>query len=227
MKISVAGYQYAFFAQYGFILFEALFTPEIADLWLVAESVLSDRKKSGQPSYPIKDETLFYGRDLALTSPDFQKKLFSSRLPQVAAQILKKRALRYAFDQLWRAPECPCGDGALGENFCVSPLSLVAIVPFTSNTETHEKSSSPTPFQLSFDDLPSKQGDVLFVRPDVLWKVRFLPEARGRTFLFVGFGVEQIAYINQPRDTHLHSLKRFGYIVGESLRESTHPFVVR
>jgi hypothetical protein len=225
MKIAVVGDQYAFFSQYGFIQFEALFAQELGELWLSAETALSERKKNDYSSSNIKDETLLYGRDLAITSKDFQHRLFSSRVCQVAAQLLKKKSLRYAFDQLWRVPISPCGDGPVGENFCVTPLSLVALLSF--DNIDHKRASSPKPFELVFDDLPSKQGDVLFLRPDVLWKVRFPQEAKGRTFFFLGFADEQLAYSYQLRDPHVHSLKQFGYIYGERLLETTHPFVVR
>lgn len=203
------------FEKNSFVLFKDLLSP--SQVHKVLSSLSSSLKEQNESLSPYK--TVFYGRDLALSSPDVRKVIFSKSIGQVACQLSKKKKLRYGGDWFWQGSMMPWGaqEGTFDSFFCVRPLVVVCLIALTDST-----SSQPVPF------LPEKAGDALFFSSQLNYPWGSLKDqGSDQKFLLLAYADETLFYGLNPLDPHTHNLKRSGYVFGDKLKETTHPHIVR
>jgi hypothetical protein len=213
MKVSISNEQRHFFERKGFLELEGLFSQEeVKSLLDSIQHEMKARKKGASSTDPF-----ILGRNLAQSSEKIQEFLFSFRFSALAYELIMKRPLRYAFDQLYR----PSNDSlsfkeedslTLDEVSSVQGLALAAVLGLEDPPSTDEA-------------LPSRAGNAVFFYPNKPWP----PGLRSGNFLrllFV-FAGKSPRYLLQPLDYHTHTLKSLGYVFGDSLKETTHPVLFR
>ena len=199
MKTLLTPQQTAFFSQNGYIELAGIaFDPSL--LFASARTAL---------------ETIALGRDLWRKEKTLSTLLLHTLSPVVLA--LTKDAPRLALDQ-WISPQdLPTNISTMKDFFCIQGITLFALFCETPNTLS-PSSFSPSPY-------PSHEGNVLFIKPNVLVDWAPLVKASMPIYLAAFALANQGVYAMNPKDKAVHFLKTLGYEFGDTLRESHHPLV--
>ncbi len=138
------------------------------------------------------------GRDLSRANPDIRKLTHNKDLAAIAADLLGKQSLRFAFDQKGLA----FFKNSFLESFSIQGLSGGVII--------------------------TGDGAALFFHPDAPLPelLSTEPFAAFRSGLLIGY-CQKPLYIHNPLDPYNALLKNLGYNFGDSLKESTHPTLIR
>jgi len=223
------------FERNGFVLLKELLSPKkIQKLLSSFHNIFQEQKDSIESQKREAREgidTSFYGRDVAIQSPEVRKILFSKEIGQIACHLSLKKKLRYGGDWLWQGNHMPwimgAEDSTLSSSFCINPIVLACLIALTdlNQGESHvEGKESPNESLY----LPEKAGDALYFSSNLNfpWLSLQKKETNQKFLLFV-YAEEGVAYMLNPLDPHTHYLKRLGYVFGDRLKETTHPHIVR
>lgn len=236
MSIVVAGEQISFFERFGFVELESFFNEKEVSLLLSAAIDEIERRKKETLTEPSEDPVLLYGHDLAITSEKMRKLLFSLKLAKAAYHLIRKKPLRYAFDCLWKTPPL-CLNAPVESISSVSPLLISVVIALETKVSVprldgcfrmegsdvpNEQISRQKPFEYS--SFPKDNGSVAFISPQTSF---LTPPSLPGVYLILGFTSAQPVYRLQPTDPHTHDLKRYGYVFGDQLKETTHPVLFR
>jgi hypothetical protein len=207
VKVSVSGDQISFFERFGYVELEHFFSK--AAVQKLALGVAQEQRSGAD----------FFARDLALSSEMVRRVLFSSSLIKCAFAILRKRPLRYAFDQLLQGPlQSPSLPSC--ETVCVGPILLSALICIRPSTGgepiSHEK--------FILNQLPTTEGGVTFISSKTA--LDFRRDFDGE-YILLGYGGAHLFYRVEDKDPYNHLLKRRGYLFNDSLKLSTHPLLLK
>lgn len=199
MKFTISLDQRDYFRKNGFIPFkELLKTSEIEAL-----------------TRALKKASLTKGRDLWRLNEDVKKVVFSKRLIELAYDILQKKPLRIAFDQLLESSQYE----KQVTDFSTDLASLQDL-SCISNLEGFFLISLKTSVQLELE-----AGDGYFILPSTSLSLLKLPDASH--FFLIAFGSKFSQYLYEERDPQLHFLKSLGYVFGDKLNDRLHPILLR
>jgi hypothetical protein len=205
VRIQIAGEHLSFFERFGYVELQTLLTN--AEVSLLQSALASSRAK--QQPHEICD--------LAIASDEARRVICSQKLGGAAFAFVRKKPLRYGFDRLW--PTFPPQDSHIDTLSPVSPTMIAVVIALETTTST--VSSAAEPFVLT--SLPSEPGNALFISSKTTLR---LP-ATNAQYLVIGYTSGKPLYCFQPQDPHTHSLKGYGYVFGDALKETTHPVVYR
>ena len=219
MRVVVAGEQISFFERFGYLELESFFTEkETAHLASAVEEEMERRKKKS-PSALLDDPSLLYGYDLAVSCEKIRKELFSLRLAKAAFSLVRKKPLRYAFDTFWKIPEFSISS-SLEDISSVTPLLISAVIALESQRD--EVAAVSVPFE--YRSFPQHKGSVAFIASKTV--ITTSSSFPGR-YLVIAYSAGQLMYRLQSQDPNTHFLKRYGYVFGDTLKETTHPVLFR
>jgi hypothetical protein len=219
VRIIVAGEQISFFERFGYVELESFFSEKESDILLSAVVDEVERRRKKTPSDSFDDPSLLYGYDLALSSEKVQKELFSLRLARAAFAFVRKKPLRYAFDCLWKIPDVSL-HSTIDTISSVTPLMISVVIALEDQAE--KEVISPVPFEYS--SLPQHKGSVAFIASQTLFQTQTSFPGR---YLILAYSSAKPVYRLHPTDSHTHFLKRYGYVFGDQLQETTHPILFR
>lgn len=211
-------HQALFFREHGFIAFENLIPlAKVQELRTCAHALLAKRLKTSPEELSAASSPALFtqGYDLWRESSAIEKIVRHRTLLSLAARLFDAPVLRIAFDQLLLTNvmrSAPLQKRlALRDLSCIKPVAGGAIFALAS-------SSSPSP-------MPSIEGHVLLVAPDVPLPWPELFATQGAECFLVVFAQERPVYYLEPNDPHALSLKQWGYSYGDLIERATHPIL--
>jgi hypothetical protein len=202
MKFTVSSEQREYFRKNGILPLSGLLNAsELKDLNQAMDEVMK------------RADPFLHGRDLWRGSPLIKKIVFSSRLLGLAFELVQKKPLRLAFDQL--LPEQSEGkpvdfysDQPFQDISCINDLTGLFLIAI--------KSQQPSEVE---------EGSGFFFLPSVSFPFLTLPPSN--RYLLIGYGGLFSQYLYRPQDPHAHYLKSLGYVFGDKLNEKFHPILLR
>lgn len=209
MKFSSSTEQRDYFAKNRFVAFEGLFKPEELQ---VLNQVIDGLPKTNR------------GRDIFREDPAVKKVIFSRRLVELAFDLLQKKPIRFAFDQvLFEKPAFQKNQQEPLEPpktfldlSCVRPLECVFLICIQSAVFAEPETSPTTAFAL-------EPGSGILARPDVIFPFMNFSPSPSRRYLMIAYGNSHSQYLYEPQDPGCHFLKSLGYVFGDRLNEKLHP----
>lgn len=218
MKFAISLEQRDHLRKRGIVPFSGLLTPlELERLNEGIEEVLADLKKArGSDLSPFE-------RDLWRRSDKVKKIVFSRRLAELAFELLQKKPLRLAFDQLFPEKDLYSG-GASMASFYGDQLSLQAhscIKGLLGAFFLCVKHRPP------LSGLSMEPGDGFFLLPSTPISLELLEGASECRFFAIGYADFFSQYLHELRDPGVHFLKSLGYVFGDRLNDRLHPILLR
>lgn len=212
MKFSSNPEQRDHFVKNGFVAFEGLLSPdELSTLNLAAEKTL-----------PVR------GRDLSRSDAAAQKIIHSRKLALLAFDLVQKKPLRFAFDQVLyekgpslKKEEFPVPQEASFKDLsCIQPLEGLFLICIKADLSSKPEAVGPSAFAL-------EPGCGIFVKPDVAFPFLSFSPSSTRRYLLIAYGNPRSLYLFEPKDPGCHFLKSLGYVFGDKLNEKFHPTLLR
>ncbi len=235
MRFAIVGDHREHFRRHGWVEFEELLTKEdVSALNGMVDAVMSKRLgvRAGELALGAS-EALQHGRDLWRDDPQIRKIVCRRRFAEVASNLLERRSMRLAYDQLLVRGSLHHEEGKPSDILSsISTLSEVSAVQgvvgalILSLKGEAGLSDSAAPF------LPSAPGFGLFLSAahPIQWKSLleddFLGEASSR-YLMIVYAEAKALYILNTRDPHVHRAKGWGLVFGDRLEEPTFPLLIR
>lgn len=227
MKFGVAKEHLSFFCKQGYIEFESLLSQEdVAILEQEISQVLSLRLNAQKKNLHHQLFSTLYkgGFDIWRSSDQIKKILFRRQLSEVAATLVKKKKIRFGFDQLFCVPHFfeeeasfLTKENALRTSTCLQGVLCGLILNVGGQFDFDQESM---PF------LPSKVGNGLFVSPDLLFSfAHLLSMPTGAMQILIVYAEEKAIYRHCEEHLNTHAYKRLDYVFGDRLRNSTHPLI--
>lgn len=213
MKFSISSEQRDYFIKNHFIPFSHLLNEgELAELNQSIDSLLANSPKN----FPL--------RDLWRSCPQVKKIANSKRLLQVAFELIQKKPLRLAFDQLMlesnkqskHITPILIHQGSFQQISCINYLQGLFLLCIRST----DVKQNEEPFDLS-------EGDGVFLTPDVPFPFASLNPSPYKRYLIVAYGNQHSQYLFEDRDPYCHFLKNLGYVFGDKLNDRLHPLLLR
>lgn len=214
MKFSISSEQRDYFTKHRFIPFTHLLNEgELLELNQAIDSLIANPPKN------------FQLRDLWRNSAVVKKIVSSKRLLQLAFELIQKKPLRLAFDQLILeaakskksiVPQI-LDQGSFQETSCINNLQGLFILCLRNNDV---KLGEDHPFDFS-------AGDGVFITPDIAFPFDTLTPSPNKRFLIVAYGNNYSQYLFEERDPYCHYLKNLGYVFGDKLNDRLHPLLLR
>ncbi|MCB1106466.1 MAG: hypothetical protein KDK76_00040 [Chlamydiia bacterium] len=211
MRFALTKEHLDFYYRYHYIELEDLLSPkEVEELETSIDKLLPE-DLSGKELYKR-------GYDSWRKDPTIKKIVLRKTLAEVASELTKKRALRIAFDVplTGKIGEVPLFD---------HPMTLdeiSSVKPITCGLLLHLSSQNPPE-----DPLPKKPGNGVFFSPRHPFSFDYLSKDPTITQLLITYTNDHPLYTLNPIDPNTHVLKRSGYVFGDSLATTTHPFVLK
>jgi hypothetical protein len=215
VKYSISGDQISFFERFGYVELDQFFSK--ASVNKLASGIaadLAERKRASPEDFNARN-----GRDFGLSSEAVRAVLISSSLAKCAIAFVRKRPLRYAFDQYIQGFSPKQSMPSL-EEVCVGPIVLTALICIRppENFETVQ------PVKNVLSSPPTTEGGVTFISPKTVCLPKF---DFGGEYILLGYGGAHLLYRHEEKDPCNHALKKYGYLLNDSLKLSTHPLVLR
>lgn len=219
MRFTAASEHFKFFEQRRFIEFDGLLTThEIETLRQNGEEVLAARQKTSPQIAPY-----FLGRDVWRESPSIKKVLLKTSLGKLAAEFLKIKPLRLAFDQFLIS-----GKGAQSPFDRPKTLrQMSCLKPITGGLAIRLDPNGPLPAAEDFCPCPSQAGNIILLHPDIQLSFDEFYKTPGHALLLIAYCGERTVYTYDETDPFTHQLKKLGYVFGDLLNNKTHPVVYR
>ena len=205
MRIQIAGEQVSYFERFGYVELQALLTN--AEVGLLQSALARSRADQG-----LRDPS-----DVAISSVEARRVICSKKLGEAAFSFVRKKPLRYGFDRLW--PSFPPEGSHIDTLSSVSPTMIAVVIAL----ETSQPAVSPAPVPFVLTSLPNEPGNALFISSKTALRLA----SASTQYLVIGYSSGKPLYYFQSQDPHTHSLKQYGYVFGDALKETTHPVVYR
>jgi hypothetical protein len=211
MKFSISSEQRDYFTKHRFIPFSHLLNEgELSDLNQAIDAVLESAPKG------------FALRDLWRSNPQIKKIVCSKRLLQLAFELIQKKPLRLAFDQLIMEARKSSNEvqileqGSFQDISCINNLQGLFILCIRDN----ESKENAELFEFH-------AGDGVFITPDAPFPFDTLTPSPHKRYLIIAYGSNYSQYLFEERDPYCHFLKNLGYVFGDKLNDRLHPLLLR
>ncbi len=217
MKSILTEQQTAFFTQNGYIEFELGL--DSAPLFEGIRKALLERLGVGPEKMDRKTAAEIYaaGRDLWRTVASLHT-LLLRKLSPIAQTLLGKRALRFGCDQ-WIPAGYPWEKaGPSKDLFSIQGLALGLLIGAPQSPPTYR---SP----LGLLPLPTKPGNILFFRPNLILDWPELASNPPSDLYLAAYALPNAVYVQNPKDPSTNALKQFGYGFGDLLKNEFHPLI--
>ena len=208
-----------FFLDNGYIEFEDLFS--IKDIEIIDE--VSDQivmKRMGLTPTDFRRESPQnknkYARDIWRDSKEVKRIVCRSSTAEIAGELIHKRPLRLAYDQLFDYQNFPEGK-TLNEVTALQGLLCAWIICIESPSEKDPDAEKGI--------LPIERSSAIFINADHPLSFADSPPF-GRYFV-IAYAQDRAIYLFNEDDPHAHYLKTLNYNYGDSLRHQTHPVIYR
>lgn len=175
-------------------------------------------------------------RDLWRSNIHLQKLILQKNWAEIASELTSKTLLRIAFDQLLIPdlnPEktTPFSQLLQQETTTLEEFSTIQGVTcglmICLESEKNSKEETVENSQEYHSIFPSQPGNAIYFLPNAsIDFTKFCRERTGR-FLLIVYAQQKSNYIYQPKDPNTHFLKQLGYVFGDPLKETLHPFIYR
>lgn len=211
-----------FFRKKGSIEFSGLLSDEqVTGLNKNIDKILKERRREKGPDRaagPYGDYLL--GHDLWRESVEIKQIICQKRLGSIASELFEKKPLRLGYDQLFVAASgYPWHEPLLAETSCLRGLLGGAMIALTDAKESAEEET-----EVLFS---AKAGNIIFFRDDLPLPLEQLETRHPQRFLLIAYAADTTVYTYQQTDPHTHSLKRFGYVFGDRLKEALNPLLYK
>ncbi len=218
MFIEITEPQASFYTKNGYLELEGI-SIDPAALFEIAKKGLSSRLQTPKISLKTPLERFIAGRDLWRIEPALES-LWLRKLAPLALTLSGKDKLRLACDQWFPSDLTWDKKFPIKELFSIQGIAICALISAAS-------SPHPVRSDLGLLPLPSKPGNVLFFRADLLLDWPSLAKSSPTDLYLCAFGLPNSVYIQNPKDPLTHMLKQFGYNFNDLLKNEFHPLIIK
>lgn len=242
MKIAIAKEHKDFFYKQGLIEFEDFLTQnQVAQFNKYINQALALRlNTNSQDLSNLTSEQVFLAsRDLWRESAELKQLICQPRLAQIASDLIDKKPLRLAYDQLF--PDCRkhmsfSNQGEqvyshfLQQSASLEHVSsirgiLCGLILSLSDPITNGESNAIE--GEGVDIFPAKSGHAIYFLPGTNLNLRKLVLHPSQRYYLIVYTQDSSFYLPQPNDPLTHSLKQYGYVINDKLKEKLHPMIYR
>lgn len=218
MKIVLDGGQRRYFFEKGFVELEELVSREKASL-ILQEIDLVLKKRTCNRTFPEK--LYLAGRDLWRDSPVIKAFDCQSRFADMARGALDIERAQLAYDQYLEPAQYPYFAKTFPEGTTLEQISNVqGVVLGLCVCLSGERPRDELPF-------PHAPGNVSLIKPETNLSLEQLDGKLYQRFLLVALASHEAIYLPKDGDPCAHSLKKHGYVIGDSLLSHGHPQVIK
>jgi hypothetical protein len=224
MRFAITADHRDFFTKNHYIEFEEVLPmQQVVSLKKNVEMTLAKRLRipAGKLQGKTAPEIYQAGYDLWRDSQEIKKITHKQVFATLASELIGVDPLRYGFDQYFATLQCQAASPydvpfSLQEISCIHPLAAALLLPL-------EDLPSPP----SFFPMPLKAGSGLFLAPSFALPWPQLFATCGLAFLLIAYAMEKAVFRVESHDPHAVSLKKLGYVINDTLKDSVHPLVLR
>lgn len=233
MKSSVESEHRQYFRKNHRIEFDGLLTPsQVEEINGGLAEALASRLhvKAPRAFFETAEQTFNAGRDLWRHNDVLKKYATSSRLAEIASELIEYKPLRLAYDQFYpslhsnvplQLSSTPYRDlirqpRSLKEISCVQGILGGLILCLDGDTE-----STTTAL------FPAKAGSGVFFSAEAVLDFNELFQEKPHRYWMIVYTHPTSIYLLEEADPQTHELKRAGYVFGDKLSDKLNPIVYR
>lgn len=245
MKFAVSQEHRSYFQKNHAIQFEDLISlRRLKEPLLAIEQTLTNRLKIKREQLDQQTSQALYmgGRDLWRSNEQIKRITFSSRLAEVAYDLVQSKPLRLAYDQffqgispamvrvnrnsytnLFHQPHTLAEVSCCQKVICGLMLCLSNENPDSDEGSDEEISENPEGLNI----FPTTPGNGVYFSP--YFPIDFLDLCRKQQcrYLLIVYTHFHSFYVKEERDPHVHDWKRLGYLFGDKLNDKFNPIILR
>ncbi len=215
MRFKINNDQLTVFKKQKFIELEDFFSlHQLGDVFSHIQQLLSKRLRHlTETSSPI--ELFRAGHDLWRDDPLLHRFVCNRGIADLVSELTQQQKISLAFDQILQTssqiglPEAT--PLSLQQKSCIQPLAAGVLI----------RLSGSSPYSL----FPQKQENIVIFSPDLVipWETFFQQPLQ--SFLLIAYAPPKALYIFEKNDPHVHTLKKLGYVFGDTLKPDLHPIL--
>lgn len=238
MRFGLAKEHLDFFYQNHYIEFEQLLSKkDVQSLKKEIKKILAIRLNTQEgklKNHPFP--TLYSGGfDTWRESDSIKRILLSKHLAEVAAQLVKKDLLRIGFDQIFYTPSIEISSSSslkktfsLPSSFCLQGIACGLILHLDAPlTPLDNPQSSLEKDEKDLITIPHLAGNGIFFSPSSSLSLEPLMTTPGIFQVLIIYAEKNALYSYSENHIHTHQYKKFGYVFGDRLENSTHPILYK
>ena len=210
MRFSTNRRHHTFFHRYKYIEFNDLLTQE--------EAYIFSQRLTKTLQY-VDYDIWRYNR--------FNKQfILHSKFAEIASNLTKIRPIRIAFDQLFytlKDSDLLTNSLSLNEISCIQGIICGCILSLPRLLNKYPSSIFKENHFTSNPIAPQKIGNGVFFTPDLPLNFDYLIHTPNTLQLLIVYAEYKSLYTYQKINPYTHTLKKFGYVFGDRLKNSTHP----
>lgn len=232
MKSAVESEHRQYFRKNHHIEFDGLLTSvQVEEINTGLAEVLASRLhvKTPHAFQEPADQTFSVGRDLWRSNDVLRKYATSSRLAEIASELIEYKPLRLAYDQFYPSlhstvppflastpyRELIRQPRSLKEVSCVQGVLGGVILCLAGDTENNHSLFT------------GKAGNGVFFSAETVLDFHELFQEKPHRYWMIVYTHPTSIYVLQEADPQTHEMKRAGYVFGDKLSEKLNPLVYR
>lgn len=245
MKIAIAKEHRDFFRKNGWIEFENIFSAlQLSQLNTNLDSALAERLEISviKLSNALPETLFLQGHDLWRSNEQLRQFVSHVRLTEVVSELIEFKPLRLGYDQILTATNGSLlSKNSHYSNFLKNEIilqdicsikGLVAgvLICLNDSVEVHKKEELEEDEDIISEKVnifPSCTGNITILNPETPLDFSNIIGNSKQRFYLITYAQSSSYYLHEPRDPHLHSLKKYGYSFHEKLTDKLNPIVYR
>lgn len=239
IKLAIAKEHRQYFEKHQFLELEGILSESQANL--LRRDIRGAMSKYVSLNKQVEAENFFAaGRDLWRKNKSVAKVAKEKTLAAIAAELMRVKFLRLAYDQY--LPAFPEETNSLAKSFsdadsgyvcflqkkntlqelsCIQGLVCGLIICLSSSQNLEEEQANEdAPF-------PKKAGNVVFFSGQKVIDFSELEKRAGQEFILIAYADKSAVYAYNENDSHLHAFKQLGYVFGDRLNDTLNPVLFR
>lgn len=203
MKLTIHTQHRDFYLENHYVEFEGILSPrEIEELKEALNEAFASRLNCRPQMVEKKAASALFeeGHDLWRSSLALKKIEVGPKFPHIAHELIQVKPLRLAFDQYFPSGASFASDLTFAEISCIRGLLCGVLVHLSGE----------------------KAGNGIYIAPEYVFKNN--PEDLNR-YLLIAYSHSTSLFTLNENDSHVHSLRRFGYNFGDRLNDKKHPLI--
>jgi hypothetical protein len=239
MKFTIDFQHREFFIKNHFIEFDHLVPPDQLESFQhrLHALLIKRQKKDSTKKSPLSAKDLFMAGYDVWRDEDVLRKFVTNKVfAEIAAELCEKKPLRLAFDQYF-----PSNSKTISKekseyasllhkkstlaNF--SPVQGVVcglMLCLSGEEKKNDETSQHSPELSLFSETP---GNGVYFDQDAIINFEEWSSKENHDYLLIVYSIEKAVYIMQPDNPHSNTLKNFGYVYGDRLKDKLNPILVR
>lgn len=238
MKFAIAKEHRDFFQKKGWVEFENFLTSlQVKTLNQAIDHVLalSLKIKEHELRKASPQDCFLKGHDLWRKDKTIQKIAHSPHFAEIGSELIQKKPLRLAYDQLLPYQEenqeifskssCSYNKflnqvNSLETVSCIRGMACGLIIALKDGENVQKQTDG-------IDIFPQRSGQAIFFQVSALVNWNYLFHHVGQSFYLITYAYNSAYYQLNIQDPHTHALKHLGYVFNDKLLDKLNPVIFR